>query len=295
MYTTALGDGEATVLSRKTVVLRDGTQGTLVRMRIPSGDDGIRYTLGIMADLAIRDASSDIVRDFVRRCTKGATTSDATVRCLYDTMVSMYPYVSDPTDREFVHAPIHTLAYNSPYDYRDCDDLSTAFASILKAAGVPNRFRVINWRKTDPPLQYTHVYNEWYSREKRRWFPSDIVMGKDGWKNQRKGIKRTETHDVLALRGGGLSDAPTEYAPVNYEAIGKDILTRSLPPVLGGRGESVAAVLQEHAVQMCVGNVKHQIYLNRHKLIGGLAGVCAVFFGIGFATAVGTARRRDRQ
>jgi hypothetical protein len=284
--------GDGTVLSEKSIVLRDGSRGTLVRMSIPSGDAGIRTTLGVMADLAQRDADSAVVHSFLRRCTKGSTTSDATVQCLYETMVRMFPYVSDPTDREFVHAPIHTLARNSPYDYRDCDDLSTAFASLLTAAGVPNRFRVISWRKTNPPLQYTHVYNEWWSASKKKWFPSDIVMGRDGWKNQRSGIKRTETYDVLPL-GGGLSDAPTEYAPVNYEAIGKDILSRSLPTVLGGKGEAVGAVLQEHAVGLCVGNVKHQIYLNRYKLVGALAAVCTVFFGIGYVTAVGTARKGD--
>jgi len=308
------------IVSRTPVTLLDGRTATLVREKLPPGDAGVRRTLHIMRDLARRDAADDRIRSIVRRHRQGtaagtarAAASDAylqeiaskhrkgssreTAYALWQFMVRNFPYVADPDDIEHVNAPVYTLTKTAPFPYRDCDDLTCAYAGLLTAAGIPNRFKVIAWRKTRPPRQYTHVYNEWYDTGTRRWVPVDIVMQRDGWNNERKPILRSETYPVLSRTEVGMRETLSDGAvgaAIDYEAIGKDILTRALPKPFG-QGENIGKVLQEHAVSICLGSVKAQLYAHRYKLMA-IAGAGALLFATaGYVTAMATLPERARR
>lgn len=282
------------ILARKPVRTLDGRIATLVRAELPDGDAGTRATLGIMSNLARRDASDRRLRQIVSR--HEGHTDRETAHALWRHMVGNYPYVADPETHEHVTAPVYTLTHTSPYPYRDCDDLATANAGLLTAADIPNRLKVISWRRTRPAGQYTHVYNEWYDKAAARWIPVDVVMGKDGWNNERKPIRRSETRDVLSIneQQHGTAMADSGANAIDFEAIGKNILTRILPKPLG-RGENVGAVLQEHAVTICVGSVKAELYKNRYKL--AVAGVGAGVFcaTIGYVAALAVTRSKQRR
>lgn len=269
------------------VVLRDGSIGNLVTVTIPHGDQGIRTTLDRMRMLAIRDASDERVTRIVRRHKKSS--HSATARALFDYMVSNYRYHSDPTDREHVTAPVHILTKNSPFPYLDCDDLSAAYSALLTAAGIPNALKVIAWRKTDPPNQYTHVYNEYY--DGTDWRPVDLVMRKDGWHNERNPINRWERLVVLEPSEHMADNAPIVYADVDYEAIGKDLVTRALPKPFGG-GENVGDVLKQHVISICLANVRQQLYFHRWRLAGAGAAIGLAFFAGGYAAGRSVSKKR---
>ncbi len=308
------------VASRTPVTLLDGGSAVLVREKLPSGDAGVRRTLQIMRNLARRDAENDRLRSIVkehRQVTAAGTAraaaadgyfqdiaarhrqgSDrATAYALWQFMVKNFPYADDPDHIEHVTAPVYTLTKATPFPYRDCDDLACAYAGLLTAAGIPNRFKVIAWRKTRPPRQYTHVYNEWYDTNARRWVPVDIVMQGDGWNNERKPILRSETYPVLGRTEVGVREALSDSASsaeIDYEAIGKDILTRGLPKPFG-QGENIGKILQDHAVTICLGNVRAQLYAHRYKLIA-IAGAGALLFATaGYVTAMATLPERSQR
>lgn len=261
-------------------MLKDGTPATLVSETIPNGDDGIRRTLEVMRRLAVRDAADERVTRIVSAHRKGTATQ--TARALFDYMVRRYHYHSDPQDREHVTAPVHLLTKNSPYAYQDCDDLAGAYASLLTAAGIPNALKVIAWRKTDPPGQYTHVYNEYY--DGTTWRPVDLVMRSDGWHNERSPVIRSERVIVLGITDAGLGDnAPIHYSDVDYEAIGKDLLTRALPKPFGG-GENVGDVLKQHVIGICLANVRQQLWFHRWRLGAAAAIIGGAFFAGGYAS-----------
>lgn len=142
------------------------------------GDRGIYQTLYIMRDLARRDAKDDSIKEIASSLRRKDNVE--TVHQCWQYMVDNYPYQSDPDDHEFVNAPIHTLSerFNGQYPHRDCDDLSTAFACLLKAAGIERQFfKAIAWRKND----YTHVYNVVHFSEHDCYCPIDLVMSNNGF------------------------------------------------------------------------------------------------------------------
>jgi len=162
--------------SKNCTKLADGAR--LCETRQLGGDRGIYQTLYLMRDLARRDSRDARVKTIADKL-RGANDSE-TVYSVWEHMVANYPYQSDPDDHEFVNAPIHTLSeqFNDRYPHRDCDDLATAFASILKAAGIRNQyFKAIAWRKND----YTHVYNVVELTDVNLTIPIDLVMGKNGF------------------------------------------------------------------------------------------------------------------
>jgi hypothetical protein len=161
--------------------LADGAR--ICETRQLAGDGGIYQTLYMMRDLARRDAKDERVIRLARDL-RGST-DEQTVWNIWEHMVDNYPYQSDPDDHEFVAAPIHTLseAFNDQYPHRDCDDLSTAFACLLKASGAVQEqyFKAIAWRKHD----YTHVYNL-VRLPTGEFIPIDLVMAKHGFGAEKK-------------------------------------------------------------------------------------------------------------
>lgn len=167
--------------TKSCTVLADGLR--LCETRQLSGDRGIYQTLYLMRDLARRDSKEADIVDLAKQL-RGSKDID-TVHNVWSYMVDKYPYQSDPDDHEFVNAPIHTLSgeYNKQYPYRDCDDLATAFACLLKAAGLSRQyFKAIAWRKND----FTHVYNVVYVPSLSSHIPIDLVMAKNGFGREKQ-------------------------------------------------------------------------------------------------------------
>ncbi|MBU3720573.1 MAG: transglutaminase family protein [Burkholderiaceae bacterium] len=162
--------------TKKCTTLADGAR--LCETAQLQGDRGIYQTLYLMRDLARRDAKDPRVMSIANKLRTDNT--EETIYNVWEHMVDNYPYQSDPDDHEFVNAPIHTLSeqFNGQYPYRDCDDLSTAFACLLRAAGIERQyFKAIAWRKND----YTHVYNVVYVPEQDCYCPIDLVMSRNGF------------------------------------------------------------------------------------------------------------------
>lgn len=102
-----------------------------------------------------------------------------TARNIFDYINKNLRYVSDPDDIELVKSAKHTILGNSKYG--DCDDLSTALATLLESAGITTQFRTIAW-KPGKSLAFTHVYCiAWIDGQE---VPLDPSMGKTGFNNQ---------------------------------------------------------------------------------------------------------------
>lgn len=286
------------VLATRQMKMKDGTRGTVVRMAVPDGDDGVWATLWLMEYAVVRESDNPVLTGIATRLR--ASSQRATARALFRYLVRNYPYRSDPDDREFVHGPVRTLSKTSPYGYRDCDDLAVALSGLLTAAGIRNAFTVIAWRP-DAPQQFTHVYNEAYIDG--RWIPMDAVMGHDGWNNRRSPVNRRARWIVgrhVAMRGGQAAALNDEFmqddavnkgeVDIDFEAMAKDVLTRALPPPLG-KGENAGEVLKQHFLAICMSGLKAQLYQHRVAIAGIAAGGALIFTTIGFAAGTMRAKR----
>ncbi|MBU3742447.1 MAG: hypothetical protein FGM24_09220 [Candidatus Kapabacteria bacterium] len=275
------------------ITLTDGSTASLHRESLPPGDEGVFKTLAIIERFVLRDAKDPRVVEIARAHKRRS--ERATAKALFDYMVANHRYVADPEDREHFTAPVYHLTGRAPFAYKDCDDLAGAMAALLTAAGIRNALKVIAWRKTDPPGQFTHVYN--VADLDGVWTPMDLVMREKGFANEKRPIIRSA--EWIIGRGRSQSQIDTSrgladefvYPDINWEAIGKDILTRALPKPVGN-GENVGEVLRQHMVAICVTSVKQQLLANKGKLL--LAGTVAAagFTTIGFVAAVVTQRLR---
>ena len=263
----------------RTIELNDGSTAELHREVLPSGDAGVYKTLEIMERLVMRDAKSAVVKAIVK-AHKGRTQKE-TAQNLFRYMIKSHKYVADPKDREHFTAPVYILSQTTPFAYKDCDDLAGAMAALLSAAGITNAFKIISWRKTEPEGQFTHVYNE--ALLDGSWTPIDLVMRDNGFGNEKKPVLRAERWIVGSGKGEALSDDALQYPDINWQAIGKDILSRCLPEPIG-KGEDVGEVLKQHVTSICVESVKQQLIYHKPKLILA-AGVAGIFFATTGAVA----------
>lgn len=176
-YVSLLGDD----LPKKTCqTVADGVR--LCEQEQLDGDQGIYQTMYLMRDLARRDARDERIIALARK--HQGKTDIETAYNIFMWMVKKFPYKSDPTTSEFVNAPVHTLfeTMHDEYPYRDCDDFSAAYASLLKAVGFKEQyFKAIAWRKHD----YTHVYNYVYFPSIKGYLPIDLVMKDKGFGAQK--------------------------------------------------------------------------------------------------------------
>lgn len=156
-----------------------------VDTEIPDGDAGIDATVVAMWRLANRDAVNPEIVAIARKY----KTADATqtTRALFDYVWKNYPYKSDPAGREQITAPIHMVNGNNPQE--DCDGLVTLLVSLLTAAGINSRIKVIAWRRHE----YTHVIAEFYDGS--QWWPLDPTKKADGWKNQVQKVIREKRYE----------------------------------------------------------------------------------------------------
>lgn len=196
-----LMDGAPSKTSRKrrndmklsdTVVMNDGTLGTITVDNLKAGDAGVYQTIAEMKRLVLRDAKNPKV---IKLASSLKGDNDiATIYNIYTHVWKNFKYKSDPDDSEFVTAPIHIINDNSPYDYNDCDDLSSVLACLLLAAnsGFRPSFKTIAWRKH----AYTHVYCECYVPSLKGDIPLDPVMKEKGFGNERPKVIRKKVFPI---------------------------------------------------------------------------------------------------
>jgi len=149
-------------------------------MNIPSGEEGVRVTLGIMAELVakykihplIRETCLKLIADLKQKDYDGETNA------LFQFVKFHIRYVRDIHAVETVQTPIKTLEYAAG----DCDDKSTLLATMLASIGYKTRFRAMGFT-----TNYCHVIVEallngkWVSLDTTEpealgWLPDNITM-----------------------------------------------------------------------------------------------------------------------
>lgn len=167
------------------IIADNGESGTLKR-KIVNGtpDEIVHETLRTMKRLANRDSSHEMIKKIVEQLKDCCTCCE--IENIYKIVVDNIQYVSDPVGEEYVRAPIHCLQERAG----DCDDMSTLFACLCKALGIPVMYKAIAWRRHE----YTHVYCLAYMKKYNKWVVCDPVMKKFG--KEKSGIKRSVTLEV---------------------------------------------------------------------------------------------------
>jgi len=150
-----------------------------------NGDEAIYFTLKEMKRLARRDANSNVVQRIAKAIKDKCKGKDDLCRAnaVYDYIFKNVSYKFDhelvvdyvdaknPEAVEFFSAPKYLL---SEIFEGDCDDMSTALASLYIALGMPVNFKVIAWKSDS----FTHVYTEVMVKMEDGywWIPSDPVI-----------------------------------------------------------------------------------------------------------------------
>ena len=143
------------------------------------GIKGIEDTICLMSKF-VNDYKNNADIKLIVLSLKGKTKLE-TAQNIFDYINKNMRYVSDPDNIELVKSAKHTILGNSKYG--DCDDLSTALATLLFAAGIPCVFRTIAW-KPGKSLAFTHVYC--IANIDGAEIPLDPSMGSKGFNNQIK-------------------------------------------------------------------------------------------------------------
>ncbi len=155
------------------------------KINIGSGDSAIYETLYNMKRLARRDASSDVIVNIAKQIKLQCANDDVciakkafdfvydNVKYEYDkNLVVKYIKTKDPESVEFFAAPKFLLG---ELFEGDCDDMSTALASLYIALGLPVNFKIIAWKSN----AFSHVYTEVGLQNIEQgavWIPSDPVI-----------------------------------------------------------------------------------------------------------------------
>lgn len=167
------------------------------------GDAAVHKTLReMMCRLARRDAADPRIQALAKSLRRG--TERATTEAIFRHVVNNIRYANDPENVEYVAAPIYTLGLAKPALHRgDCDDMVTALAALLGAAGIRCRMRVIAWK---PGINaYTHVNAVAVLADGAR-IPLDPVMGHAGWNNHKTAGVRREYEYECVMKGITLED-----------------------------------------------------------------------------------------
>lgn len=175
------------------------------------GDSAVYKTLReMMCRLARRDAADNRIKSLVASLRRRTETE--TVKAIFYHVVKTIRYVSDPENIEYVAAPIYTLGLAKPALYRgDCDDMVTALAALLGAAGIRCKMRVIDWK---PGVNaYTHVDAVAILSDGTE-IPLDPVMGYGGWYNHKTaGVRRQFFYECI-MKGITLEDRLSGNYPI---------------------------------------------------------------------------------
>jgi transglutaminase-like putative cysteine protease len=142
------------------------------REQIEVGDVGILKTNKLMKKYVNDYYTHPRIKDIAMRLN--------TIDNIFNYVVDTIKYQNDPPDVELVASVKHTVLGKRKYG--DCDDLSVALATLLKARGYQVAFRNVAWRSDIKDDRFTHVYVVVFSGG--REIPLDPTMGKSGYNKQ---------------------------------------------------------------------------------------------------------------
>jgi hypothetical protein len=161
------------------IIKKNSQLGELKQQKVNGSPDEITaITLEKMKELAIRDSNYLMIKQIAKEIKSCCSCCE--MEKAYNIIVQRIKYVSDPIGLEYVRSPIHALNEGKG----DCDDMTTALASILIACKIPVVLKAIAWRKKE----FTHVYLLAYSNKYKKWIVCDPVIKKFG--KEKDGIKR---------------------------------------------------------------------------------------------------------
>ena len=156
------------------------------------GDAGVEDTTEIMRDFAVKYKNDPTTKALVKRITAGLKTDIAKIKALFNYVVKTMRYQSDPADAELVMSVKHTLHGNKRYG--DCDDLSTALATLLICAGYKCGYKTVAW-KPEAGDNFSHVYV--MVEYEGGLLPLDPTMKEGGFGREVPHIRRSEIYPVV--------------------------------------------------------------------------------------------------
>lgn len=143
------------------------------KMFLGYGDDAIRRTLQIMAEIINSSAINYYVRRWAEKIIEGIPKGDdlGKVNALFWFLHKHTRYVRDPQGIEFIKTPLVPLQLIEVGEipYLDCDCLTVLILSLLKSIGFPVALRAIS---ATPDRRFRHVYG--MVRVKNEWVPIDL-------------------------------------------------------------------------------------------------------------------------
>jgi hypothetical protein len=238
------------------------------------GDTGVRRTVNDMLKFVATDVDDKEIKR-VAASLKRKTVSE-TIYATYMWITANFNYHTDGNN-EFVTSPWISIRKASPYPYFDCDDMTVLLITLLAANSIESAIKVIAWRETDPPNQFTHVYAIAHVPG-RGWIPLDLVMKKDGFGNERPRVFRSMIVEVpqSALASPTLSDEQVSTIDMDWNALGNEVGER----IYGG--ESMSAVLKDVVRRVCLRGLQSELKMRQPMLIAGGVGIATVFMATGF-------------
>lgn len=161
----------------------------VMQQDIGTGDESIFATLYEMKRLALRDSTSDVIKKIAKEILSTCNDNEeCSIISGFDEVFDKVKYQFDhdivgkyvkilgnPEHYEFITAPKYLLSKTFE---GDCDDMSTALASLYIALNLPVNFKIIAWKSHS----FTHVYTEVaiYHNNQYWWIPSDPVIKQFG-------------------------------------------------------------------------------------------------------------------
>lgn len=134
---------------------------------ISHGNEGVRETLHLMAELAREYRRHPAVIELARMATLGVPARDAQAEAvtLMNFVRAEVRYVPDVRDVELIMTPERLFTIGAG----DCDDLALALAALLESLGIATRFVAMGENGSD----LTHVYVE--AQVNGRWLALDAT------------------------------------------------------------------------------------------------------------------------
>ena len=147
---------------------------------LKAGDAGVIQTVTQIARLGIRDSKDPQIIEIAE--SKRGATDALTVEKIYNWVWKTFDYEPDPSDEEYVTAPVHLVNFN--YEYCDCDDLTTLLVALLTALDFEVVIKVISWDRSRCEgsfCPFTHVYLYVWLNDENAWLSLDAVQKNNGF------------------------------------------------------------------------------------------------------------------
>jgi len=181
---------------------------TIIQLGKP--EEHTRYRDGDTGDIietimAMDAESSRWIRDdMAAECLRGDTERD-TLRNVWQFVKSNNTYRPDPSGHEQVKSPRALFTTRTG----DCKSYSIAEAALLRALGIPYKYRFASYDNGD----FTHVYV--MARTREGWLPLDAVH-----KKPLEEVPYRRHKDISPTAINGIGITTPRPAPVDWKTIG---------------------------------------------------------------------------